>query len=130
MVLSFGQFFLNKYRDTFSFVFRLLYKTGLLLLWIFRRVLFQQSEKHISLILIKSFGELSDQWGNFDSGEKYSFLPLECNILGPSYKSCQVSFRLNIIADSEISGSALEEWVGFLLDLFDSSFSFGSFALS
>lgn len=96
---------------TFSLIFSFLDKTSFSFLGVFWRVLFQQSEKHISLILIKRFLELSNKWGDFYSGEENSFLSLECNIFRPSDKSSQVSFGLDIITDSEIARSALEEGV-------------------
>ena len=96
---------------TFSLILSFLDKTSSSLLSVFRGILFQQSEKHVGLILIKCFLELSDEWGDFYSGEKNSFLSLECNVFRPSDKSSQVSLGLNIISDSEVARSALEEGV-------------------
>ncbi len=115
---------------TFSLILSLLDKTSFSWLGIFRRILFQQSEKHAGLIFIKCFLELSDKWGNFYSGEENSFLSLECNVFRPSDKSSKISLGLNIISDSEVARSALEERVWFLLNLLHCSFSLGSFHLS
>lgn len=49
-------------------------------------------------------------------------MPLEGDIFRPSDKSSEISLGLNIVADSEVAWSALEEWVGFLLDLLHCSF--------
>lgn len=73
--------------------------------------------------------ELSDQWWNFDSGEQNSFLSLKGDVFRPSDKPGKISLRLDIITDSVIAWSALEERIGFLLYLFDCSFSFGAFSL-
>ena len=75
-------------------------------------------------------GKLSNGWGNFYSGEKNSLLSLEGDVLGPPDKSGEVSFGLNIVADSEISGSFFEEGISLLFDFLDSSFGFCSFTLS
>ena len=82
------------------------------------------------MVFVECFGELGNEWGDFNSGEENSFLSLESNILGPSNKSSKISFRLNIISDSEVARSALEEGVRFLFYLLHCSFSFAAFSLS
>lgn len=114
---------------TFGFVLGFLDETCFSLLGVLGRVLFQQPEKDVGLVFVEGFGELGNQWGNFDSGEENSFLSLEGDVLGPSDESGQISFGLNIVADSKIARPALEERIRFLLDFLHCSFSFGSFTL-
>jgi hypothetical protein len=83
-----------------------------------------------TLILIKCSGELSNGRGYFDPGQKNSLLPLECDVLGPLHKPCQIAGWLNAVTHSEVSWSLLEKWISFLFDSFGSLFSFHSFGLN
>ena len=82
-----------------------------------------------TLVLLKGSGELGNDSRYFNSTEKDSFLSLELDILGPLDESGQVSFGLNIVAHSEVSGSLFEERVCLLLNLLHTSLSFDSFTL-
>ena len=73
------------------------------------------------MVLIKSFLELSDDWRDFDPAEEDSLLPLESDILGPSDKPGEISFRLDVIANSVVPRPCLEQRMGFLLTLLDNS---------
>ena len=128
MVWPFQQFFLKvKNKFTFSLELGFLGKSFLLLLIIFRRVLLQKLEEDFSLISFESSGELSDGGWDFQSGEEDSFLSLEGDVFGPFDESGQVSGRLDVVTESEVSWSLFEKRVCFLLDFLDSSFSLGSF---
>ena len=55
---------------------------------------------------------------------------MEGNVFGPPDKSGKIPCWLNIVAESEVAGSFLEEWVSLLLGLLDCSLAFSSFALN
>ena len=54
-------------------------------------------------------------------------MSLESDIFGPFDESGQISGWLDVVTKSEVSWSLLEEWVSFLFDSLDGSFSLGSF---
>ena len=75
-------------------------------------------------------GELGDHGWDFYSGKENPFLPLEGDVFGPPDKSGEISCGLNMVADSEVSGSFFEEGVCLLFDLLDCSLAFSAFALN
>ena len=56
-------------------------------------------------------------------------MPLEGHILGPSYKSSEISFGLDIVADAEVARSFFEKRISLFLNFFSPFFSFDSFCL-
>ena len=70
---------------------------------IFGTVFLEESEKDVGLVFVKASLELSDDWRNFNSGEKDSFLSLEGNVLGPSDESGKIPLGLDTIANTEVS---------------------------
>ena len=126
--LTFSTVF-SKVKNKFTFSLKLgfLGKSLLLLLVVLRWVLLQKLEEDFSLISFQGSGELSDGRWNFQSGEENSFLSLEGDVFGPFDESGQVSGRLDVVTESEVSWPLFEERVWFLFDFLDGSFSLGSF---
>ena len=90
----------------------------------------QKLKEDFGLIFFQGSGELSYGCWDFQSCQENSFLSLESNVFGPFDESGQVSGRLNVVTESEVSWSLFEERVCFLLYLFSSSFfGFASFSL-
>ena len=87
----------------------------------------QKFEKDFGLIFFQGSGELSNGGWDFESGEKDSFLSLEGDVFWPFDESGQVSGRLDVVTESEVSGSFFEKRVCFLFDSLDRSFSLCSF---
>lgn len=85
--------------------------------------------QYLTAVLFKGSGELSDSCWDFESCQEDSFLPLEGDVFGPFNESGEVSGRLDVVSESEVSWSLLEKRVGFLFNSLDSSFSFSSFTL-
>ena len=56
-------------------------------------------------------------------------MSLEGDIFGPLDESGQVSGRLDVVTESEVSWSLFEKGIDLLFDSLDGSFSFGSFTL-
>jgi hypothetical protein len=54
---------------------------------------------------------------------------LESNVFGPLDESGQVSGRLDVVTQSEVSWSLFEKWIDLLFNFLDGSFSFDSFTL-
>ncbi len=79
------------------------------------------------MISFQGSGELSDGGWYFQSCEENSFLSLEGDVFGPFDESGQVSGRLYVVTESEVSWSLFEERVCFFFDFLDGSFSLGSF---
>ena len=69
------------------------------------------------MIFIEGPLELSDDGWDFDPGEKDSLLSLEGDVLGPSDEPGEIPLGLDIIANSEVAGLALEERVSFSISL-------------
>ena len=71
------------------------------------------------MVFVETSLELSDDWRNFNSGEKDSFLSLEGNISWPFDESGEISSWLDIVTDSEISGFFFEKGISLLFYFFD-----------
>ena len=115
---------------TFCFGFGLLDETAFALLLVLGRVLLEEPEENTGLVLIETFLELGNDWGNFDPGEEDPLLPLEGDVLGPPDKPGEIPLGLDVVADSVVAGFALEQRVSFLLHLLRVSPILASFSLS
>jgi len=86
-------------------------KSLLLLFLAFSGVLGEKSEEVAGLVGFQSVGELIDGWWDLQSLHEDSLLTLELDVLWPSDETGQVTSMLDIIADTEVAWSALEQWV-------------------
>jgi len=76
-------------------------------------------------LLVKSLAELVDGRRDLQSGLENGSLSLKLDVFWPSDESGQVSFWLDISADSEVFSSFLEQWVGRGLLLASEFFDWG-----
>merc|ERR1712025_504703 len=90
-------------------------ESGLLLGAVFRSVLLRELEERSSRLLVQALAELVDHWRHLESLLEDGLLSLEADVLGPSDESRQVTFRLDVLANSEVLWSLFEERV-LLLD--------------
>lgn len=89
----------------------LLGETLLLLLLGLRAVLVQQAEGLGGQVLVGSVRELSDRRRNLQTHVKDLLLALKTDILGPLHETREVALGLNILTDTEVTGTLLDEWV-------------------
>ena len=61
--------------------------------------------------------KLVDCWRDLEPGLQHSLHPLEPDVLGPLDEAAEVPLRLDVLADSEVPGALLEEWVDHFLHL-------------
>ena len=73
------------------------------------RVLGEELDELGGLVLVNGLGELVQSWWGLESHEHDSLLSLDSDILWPLHVPGQVSCRLDVSSDSEVSGSLLEE---------------------
>jgi len=86
-------------------------KSSLLLSSVFWSVLLSKLEESSGSLSVKGVGELVDHRWDLQSLLKNSLLSLKSNVFGPSDESSKVSFRLDILTDSEVLRSLFEERV-------------------
>jgi len=86
-------------------------KSLFLLFLAFSGVLGEESEEVAGLVGFQSVGELVDGWWDLQSLHEDSLLTLELDVSGPSDETGQVTTMLDVIADSEVAWSTLEQWV-------------------
>lgn len=86
-------------------------KSLLLLFLAFSGVLGEESEQVAGLVGFQGVGELIDGWWDLQSLHKDSLLTLELDVSWPSDESGQVATMLDVLANSEIAWSTLEQWV-------------------
>lgn len=86
-------------------------KSLLLLFLAFSGVLGEESEQVAGLVGFQGVGELIDGWWDLQSLHKDSLLTLELDVSWPSDESGQVTTMLDVLANSEIAWSTLEQWV-------------------
>jgi len=86
-------------------------KSLLLLFLAFSGVLGEKSEEVASLVGFQGVGELIDGWWDLQSLHEDSLLTLELDVLGPSDETGQVTTMLDVIADTEVAWSTLEQWI-------------------
>ena len=55
--------------------------------------------------------ELVDCWGDLETGLENSLLPLEPDVFGPFDKAAEISLRLDVLTNAEVTSSFLEEGV-------------------
>jgi hypothetical protein len=84
---------------------------------------------NLTAIFLKRSGELSDGSWHFQSCQEDSFLSLKGDVFRPLDESCEISGRLDVISESEVSWSFFEKGVNLLFDFLDGSLSFNSFTL-
>ena len=63
-----------------------------------------------TLVLVNSFLKLSKSRRHLQSLKKNSLLTLNTNVLGPSDKSSEISFWLDVSSDSKVFGILLKQW--------------------
>jgi hypothetical protein len=81
-----------------SSIFASSIKAGLFLLFSLRAIFVKKLEKLRSSVLVECVGELSDGWGDLKTFRKNNSLTLKTNVFRPFNKTCQVTFRLNVLA--------------------------------
>ena len=86
-------------------------ETLLLLLFDLRAVLVQQAEDLSGKVLVGGVLELSDRRGNLQAHVEDLLLALKTDILGPLDEAREVALGLDILTDTEVTGTLLEEWV-------------------
>jgi len=74
-------------------------------------VLVQQLEQLNGRWLVSSSGELVERGGNLQSVQQDSLLSLEDDVSGPLNESSEISLGLNVLSNSEVSGSSLDQRV-------------------
>jgi len=84
-------------------------ETSLLLLFGLRAVLVEQLEKLGGRVTVQSMGELRNRRRDLEALVQDDLLALETNVFGPFHETCEVTFMLNVLANSEIFRAALEE---------------------
>jgi len=72
-------------------------------------VLVQETEKLSGSVLVESVGELGNSGRDLESLVKNDLLSLESDIFGPFDKAGQVSGRLDVLADTKIARSLLDQ---------------------
>jgi len=96
---------------TFNLILSGSQKSLLLLFLAFSGVLGEKSEEVAGLVGFQGVGELIDGWWDLQSLHEDSLLSLELDVLWPSDETGQVTSWLNIVADTEVAWSTLEQWV-------------------
>lgn len=86
-------------------------KTSLLLLLGLGAVLVEELEEVSGGVLVKGVGELSDRGGDLQALVEDDLLALETNVLGPLDEAGKVTRRLDVLADTEVTGALLEQRV-------------------
>lgn len=86
-------------------------ETSLLLLLGLRAVLVEELEEVGGGVLVKGVGELSDRGGDLQALVQDDLLALETNVLGPLDEAGKVTRRLDVLADTEVTGAFLEQRV-------------------
>ena len=61
--------------------------------------------------------ELVDCWRDLEPGLQHGLHPLEADVLRPLDEAAKVPLGLDILADGEVPGALLEEWVHHFLNL-------------
>lgn len=89
----------------------LLQETLLLLGLGLRAVLVEELESLGGGVLVEDGRELRDSRGNLDAHLQDLLLALETDILGPLNHAGQVTLGLDVLADAEVAGAALDERV-------------------
>jgi len=89
----------------------LLEETLLLLGLGFRSVLVKELESLSSSVTVEDMLELSKSRGNLQAHLKDLLLALEADVLGPLDHAAHVALGLDILADTEVTGTLLEERV-------------------
>merc|ERR1719297_446578 len=79
-------------------------------------VLVQQLAQLGSCLTIQGRVELVDCWWDPQSGLKDNLLSLKTDVLGPSDESAQISLGLDVLSDTEVPGSLLEQRIDDSLD--------------
>jgi len=74
-------------------------------------VLVQQLEDLCGLVAVEDVLELGDRWWDLEAHGEDLLLSLKTNILWPLHHARQVALRLDILADTIIAGTLLEERV-------------------
>lgn len=89
----------------------LLEETLLLLGLGFRAVLVEELESLGGGVLVQNLGELSQSRGNLQAHLENLLLALEADVLGPLDHAAHVALGLDVLADTEVAGAALDERV-------------------
>jgi len=97
--------------STFNLVLSGSQKSLFLLFLAFSGVLGEESEEVAGLVGFQGVGELIDGWWDLQSLHEDSLLTLELDVSGPSDETGQVTTMLDVIANSEVAWSTLEQWV-------------------
>jgi len=78
-------------------------------------VLAQEFKKLAGLVFVYRILELVDGRRHLQSLQQYPLLSLNSNVLGPFDKSSEVSQRLDVASDSEVSWVLREQWTLYLV---------------
>jgi len=86
-------------------------ETSLLLLLGLGAVLVEELEEVGGGVLVKGVGELSNRGGDLQALVKDDLLALKTDVFGPLDEAGKVTRRLDVLADTEVTGALLEERV-------------------
>lgn len=89
----------------------LLVETLLLLDLGLRAVLVEELEGLGSGVAVQGVLELSNSWGNLQAQVQDLLLALEADVFGPLDEAGQVALGLDVLADTEVAGTLLDERV-------------------
>lgn len=89
----------------------LLQQTLLLLDLGLRAVLVEELESLGSGVLVQNLLELGDRWGHLKAHVEDLLLALEADILRPLHHARDIALGLDVLADTEVAGTLLDERV-------------------
>lgn len=87
----------------------------------FRAILVQELQDLGRSVAIKDVLKLGDGWWDFEAHQQDLLLALQANIFGPSHHAREVAPRLDVLADAEVTGTALDQRVLASCQIIDSS---------
>ena len=76
-----------------------------------RAVLVEELEGLGGGVAVQNLGELGDGWGNLQAHVEDLALTLKADILGPAHHAREVATGLDVLTDTEVAGTSLDERV-------------------